>query len=196
MLTELRRRLHERLDCDAADWLTRALDEPAHLEGNFAAAGRHCGRAAAHDARVLLLHAAAADPQTCALLYGHGTAAERRAVLDALPHLPVAERCLPLVEDALRTHDPRLIATALGPYGARHLPQPAWRQAVLKCLFTGVPLTAVHGLAERAAGDEEFARMLHGQARERTAAGRPVPEDLHRAARLAAAPRTSGPKEP
>ncbi|GAB3971741.1 EboA domain-containing protein [Streptomyces sparsus] len=195
MLTDLRARLHSRLDARASAWLTAAVDDPPRLEAHFAAAGRHCGRAAAHDARVLLLHAAHAGPETLTRLYEHGTAAERLAVLGALPYLPVGEGALPLVEDALRTNDPRLVAAALGPYGARHLPAPAWRQAVLKCLFTGVPLTAVDRLAERAAGDTELARMLHDQARERTAAGRPVPDDLHRAARLAAAPRPPGTEE-
>ncbi len=56
---------------------------------------------------------------------------------------------------------------------------------MLKCLFTGVPLSALAGLAHRASGDEELARMLEDYAHERTAAGRSVPEDLDRALRLA-----------
>lgn len=87
---------------------------------------------------------------------------------------------LPLVEDALRTNDTRLVAAALGPYAARHLDAHNWRHAVLKCLFTGVPVDAVAGLAERARADAELARMLGDHAEERTAAGRPVPEDLRR----------------
>ncbi|WP_193475535.1 EboA domain-containing protein, partial [Streptomyces griseomycini] len=98
----------------------------------------------------------------------------------ALPHLVPGPEALPLVEDALRTNDTRLLAAALGPYAARHLDAHAWRHAVLKCLFTGVGLDRVADLARRARGDGELARMLTDYAAERTAAGRPVPEDLHR----------------
>ncbi|WP_210720206.1 EboA domain-containing protein, partial [Streptomyces galbus] len=61
---------------------------------------------------------------------------------------------------------------------ARHLDAHPWRHAVLKCLFTGVPVDAVARLADRARGDGELARMLTDHAAERTAAGRAVPEDL------------------
>ncbi|MER7398830.1 EboA domain-containing protein [Streptomyces sp. NPDC000151] len=179
-------------------------------ETRFAAAGRHCVRRepphhadpeAAEAARVLILCAARADGATVTRLYEHGTAAERRAVLLALPHLPAppprtdgttstADSTsttgtddpygLPLIEDALRTNDTRLVAAAVGPYAARHLDAHAWRHAVLKCLFTGVPVDAVAALAERSRGDAELARMLDDYARERTSAGRPVPDDLAR----------------
>ncbi|MBI0300951.1 EboA domain-containing protein, partial [Streptomyces sp. PRKS01-29] len=133
-------------------------------------------------ARVLILHAARADARTVARLYAHGTGAERRAVLRSLPHLGLfaGPDAVPLVEDALRTNDTRLVAAAVGPYAARHLPPHSWRQAVLKCLFTGVPLTAVADWERRARGDGELGRMLDDYARERTAAGRPVPGDLDR----------------
>jgi len=154
----------------------------------FAAAGRACGAAeTAAAARVLLLLTARPDAATVARLYRHGSAAERLAVLLALPHLGLDPAVgMPLVEDALRTNDTRLVAAALGPYAAAHLPAHAWRQAVLKCLFTGVPLAAVSGLARRAAGDDELARMLRDFAAERTAAGRSVPEDLPRLLALTA----------
>ncbi|MEU4897992.1 EboA domain-containing protein [Streptomyces sp. NPDC044780] len=129
--------------------------------------------------RVLLLHAANVDARTAARLYAHGTGAERRAVLLALPYLRIdGADAVPLVEDALRTNDTRLVAAAVGLYAARHLSPHSWRQAVLKCLFTGVPLTAVADWERRARGDAELARMLTAYARERTAAGRPVPGDL------------------
>ncbi|WP_448321835.1 EboA domain-containing protein, partial [Streptomyces sp. CO7] len=130
------------------------------LELRFAEAGRRVGPDAADDARILLLHAAGAGPGTLARLYRQGTAAERRAVLHALPALVPGDEALDLVEDALRTNDTRLVAAALGPYGARHLPAHPWRHAVLKCLFTGVPLDTVDRLADRARGDNELARML------------------------------------
>ncbi|POX44884.1 EboA domain-containing protein, partial [Streptomyces sp. Ru72] len=87
---------------------------------------------------------------------------------------------LPLVEDALRTNDTRLLAAAVGPYAARHLSPHLWRQAVLKCLFTGVGVDRVADLPGRARGDTELARMLGDYAAERSAAGRPVPDDLYR----------------
>ncbi|MFC9592952.1 EboA domain-containing protein [Streptomyces sp. NPDC056944] len=171
-------------------WLDSALAEAASgtpaWEPYFVAAGRHCGPAYADEVRTRLLRAAGAGPDTLTRLYHHGTAAERRAVLLALPALVTGPEALPLVEDALRTHDTTLVAAALGPYAATHLTPHAWRHALLKCLFTGVPVTAVAGLAERAAGDTELARMLTDHAAERTAAGRPVPADLSRVLALTA----------
>ncbi|SCL17116.1 hypothetical protein GA0070616_1205 [Micromonospora nigra] len=170
------------------EWLDAALRrvtaEPAAITGVFAAAGRRCGRnelpelpgwTADDAARVLLLTALPADHTAFTdLLYRHGDAAERRAVLRALPLLPVGADAVPLLHDAIRTNDTRLVAAALGPY-ARHLDPSAWRQAVLKCVFTGVPLAVVADLDERA--DGELALMLAALAAERAAAGRTMPAD-------------------
>ncbi|MBA0052227.1 sugar phosphate isomerase [Streptomyces sp. AJS327] len=202
--------LHRALDdaADAASATRRPADppggQPPRWERHFAEAGRRCrtthrtGPADTAErtdpreaARVLLLHAAAADAPTLTRLYEHGTADERRAVLRALPHLVTGPDALPLVEDALRTHDTRLLAAAVGPYAAAHLDPHAWRHAVLKCLFTGVPLSAVAHLGRRAHGDTELARMLTAYADERRAADRPVPADLHRALESA---RGNGPR--
>lgn len=158
-------------------------------ELRFAAAGRHCGSDVAADAaRILLLRTARVGATDTARLYHRGTAAERRAVLLALPFLGLDPADgLPLVEDALRTNDTRLLSAALGPWSADHLDAHAWRHALLKCLFTGVPLHTVARLPDRARGDAELARMLRDFAAERTAAGREVPEDLHHALALTAA---------
>ncbi|MEW2134209.1 EboA domain-containing protein [Streptomyces sp. NPDC005435] len=174
----------------ARAWLDRALDQAADptatqtslpaWELRLAEAGRRCGPAHADTARVLLLHTARPTPAALARLYHQGTADERRAVLLALPGLVPGPDALPLVEDALRTNDTRLLTAAVGSYAGRHLGPHLWRHAVLKCLFTGVPVAHVARLAERARGDAELARMLADFAAERTAAGRPVPEDLHR----------------
>ncbi|MFF0112505.1 EboA domain-containing protein [Streptomyces prasinus] len=197
-LAELHRFLGARLDAAARAWLDQALAEAAAHPGThgpisvwelrLAEAGRRCGAAHADAARVLILYAARADTEALTRVYDQGTADERRAVLHALPHLVPGPGARPLVEDALRTNDTRLVAAAVGPYGARHLDAHAWRHAVLKCLFTGVPLDRVADLARRARGDAELARMLGDHADERTAAGRPVPEDLHRVRALALAP--------
>jgi hypothetical protein len=172
-----------------SDWLTDALGqvaaEPASIHRLFPAVARECGRGdLAHGwrredaARVVLL---AGVPLTGAPLadlatelYQHGDAAEKRAVLLALPLLVIGDGGVPLLRDALRTNDTRLVSAALGPYAAR-LDQPAWRQAVLKCVFMGIPLSTVDRLGQRA--DPELARMLRGLADERAAAGRPFPSD-------------------
>jgi hypothetical protein len=174
----------------ARAWFRQALDEAAAHPGThgpisvwelrLAEAGRRCGTRYADAARVLILHAARADPAALTRVYFQGTADERRAVLKALPHLVPGPDALPLVEDALRTNDTRLLAAAVGPYAARHLDTHAWRHAVLKCLFTGVPVDEVADLEHRARADAELARMLGDYAAERTAADRPVPRDLHR----------------
>ncbi|MFF0459323.1 EboA domain-containing protein [Streptomyces mexicanus] len=194
---DIRAQLDAHLTPAARTWLDQALQEAAGHPGGhgpisvwelrLAEAGRRCGPEHADAARVLILHAARAGTDALTRVYRQGTADERRAVLHALPHLVDGPEALPLVEDALRTNDTRLLAAAVGPYAARHLPAHAWRHAVLKCLFTGVPVDRVAGLERRARGDAELARMLGDYAAERTAAGRTVPAGLHRVLALAAA---------
>ncbi|MEP7765148.1 EboA domain-containing protein [Sanguibacter sp. 25GB23B1] len=128
-------------------------------------------------------------------LYRAGDTAEKRGVLRGLDALtgdgtinpaplpasvpnPLVAAGTALVTDALRTNDPSLVAAATGPFTAAHLDQHAWRHAVLKLVFMGVPLDAVAGLDERA--DDELARMAADFAAERRAAGRTVPDDLAR----------------
>ncbi|WP_446039198.1 EboA domain-containing protein [Streptomyces sp. SID1121] len=201
-MTQIRDQLTPRLDAPARAWLDASLAlaeeaAAAHADRDnadnvavapwelrFAAAGRHCGQDHADSVRVLLLHTARADLATLTRLYHQGSAAERRAVLLALPERVEGPAALPLTEDALRTNDTRLVAAAVGPYATAHLDAHAWRHAILKCLFTGVPLAAVDGLARRARGDAELARMLADFAAERTAAGRSVPADLPHALHL------------
>ncbi|TDE11516.1 EboA domain-containing protein [Jiangella asiatica] len=136
------------------------------------------------EARMALLVAAAAGMDGATLtrelgeLYRFGDADEKRAVLRALALLDVGDAGLPLVADALRTNDVRLVAAALGPYAAAHLDPSAWRQGVLKCLFVGVPLDAVADLDVRT--DAELARMVADYGNERVAAGRSVPSDAWR----------------
>lgn len=174
----------------ACDWFYEAREkvirDRAELETLFPAAARACGRAPLSGvwrtddaARVLLLALVpwpSADPLIC--LYNHGDADERRAILLALDRIVRDGRALPIVEDALRSNDTRLITAALGPYAARHLAAGAYRQAVLKCVFCGIALASVSGLDDRA--DAELARMLSDFAQERVAAGRSVPEDVGR----------------
>lgn len=111
-------------------------------------------------------------------LYWYGDADEKRAVLRALSAVHAGKSALPLIDDALRTNDSRLIAAALGDYAGRYLGAEAWRQGVLKCLFVGVPLDAVAQLEQRA--DDSLARMVADYCQERAAAGRAIPQDAWR----------------
>lgn len=124
-------------------------------------------------------------------LYRQGDGAERRGVLRGLDALASAGRLaddgsadalvaagLELAADALRANDPALVASAVGPFGSAHLDQHTWRHAVLKLVFQGTSLDAVHDLAARA--DAELDRMARDFAAERRAAGRTVPADLAR----------------
>lgn len=186
-LDELRTALRDREWVAGAEAVVRA--DPAQAPRLFARAERVVGRdplpapgtapagdewTAGQGARALLL-AALADPRRIAELYHRGDAAERLAVLRALPLLPIGDAGVPLLHDALRTNDTRLVSAALGPYASR-LDQASWRQGVVKCVFMGLPLTVVHDLDRRA--DPALLAMLTAFCEERVAAGRSVPADV------------------
>ena len=189
------------------DMLAEVAENPGRIERHFPAAARTAAREgrdgdAAREALLLALPGDTADVVgVVRRLYEQGDAAERRAVLLALPALDAVRRpnaigdtALPLVRDALRTNDTRLVAAALGPYAATHLDDDTWRQAVLKVLFTGIPVGEVAGLAARA--DAELARMVRDYAAEREAAGREVPADAHAVLVLADAAAASDATDP
>jgi len=170
------------------DAIAQVASDPRSLERHFPAAARTAAREgldgdAVREALLLAVPGPAASViDAVRRVYDHGDAAERRAVLLALPALDASGRpnaigdaAIPIVRDALRTNDTRLVAAALGPYAAAYLDADAWRQAVLKVLFTGIPVEQVAGLADRA--DDELARMVRDYAAEREAAGRVVPPD-------------------
>ncbi|GAA1525254.1 EboA domain-containing protein [Actinomadura kijaniata] len=196
------RLLDEALDAAGRVWLAeaeaRCAADPDAVARLFPAARRACGRGTlptgrpmAEAARIRLLLAlplrGAELGRAVFDLYRHGDTAERLAVLRGLDpldrHRALGEAGLPIVRDALRTNDTRLIEAAAGPYAAARLDDDAYRQAVLKCVFVGVPVASVAGLADRA--DGELARMAADHARERRAAGRDVPPDVERILRLA-----------
>jgi len=173
-----------------------ALD-PTVIRRAFPMAGLRCGKAQAGEsgrgvddaARVALLDALSLRGpellEELTVLYQQGDAAERRGVLHALSHLDarsdppgdgLGDAAIPLVLDAIRSNDTRLISAALGAYAAAHLEADAYRQAVLKCVFTGIPLSEVAGLEQRV--DPDLVRMFAHYAAERRAAGRVVPEDV------------------
>ncbi len=137
-------------------------------------------------ARVRLLLAAARHAPDRALalareLYDKGDARERAGALRALSLLPGAARddaALPAVLDALRVTQGELFEAAVcdSPYASRHLPQLEWRKAVLKAAFIGLSITRIARLHDRC--DAELSSSVLDFAREREAAGRPVPPAL------------------
>ncbi|MFI5708791.1 EboA domain-containing protein [Kribbella sp. NPDC051620] len=164
-------------------WLAGARQQP--LATSFPAAARKVGHGRLSPAwtadqavRALLLIGAPADEVLA--VYRYGDTAEKLAVLHALSVADVADalqdQAIPIVEDALRTNDQRLVAAALGPYATRYLSQHAFRHAVLKCVFANIPLAVVDGLPKRV--DPELIRMMTDFAAERSAAGRAIPTDL------------------
>ncbi|MEU7905570.1 EboA domain-containing protein [Actinoplanes sp. NPDC049118] len=168
------------------DWLDDALArvraDPDAIGPLFARAERRLGRqplfpdspwTAGRAGRALLL-AEVADTRRTTTLYEQGDTAERLAVLAALPLIDAGPELVPLLHDALRSNDARLVAAALGPYAA-HLDAASWRQGVVKCVFMGIPLSAVDRLDERA--DPQLAAMLGALAQERAAADRRMPPD-------------------
>jgi hypothetical protein len=183
----------DRWPARAEGWLRAAVDlvgdRPDAVDEVFPLAGRHCGRGTLADgrriddtARLALLTALPlrGRPLLDVLwrLYRRGDAGERRAVLVALPSLVdrLADAAVPIVLDALRTNDTRLITAAMNGYATRYLAPEAYRQAVVKCVFVGVPLDRIDGLRQR--GDAELGRMLVRYAEEREAAGRDVAPDV------------------
>jgi hypothetical protein len=195
-MTDLWAALEERAAPEALAWLREAVAEVEHdaavVRTRFPMAGRKVGRApldpdadaddvhawTIDDAARTLLLVALADRAAGELpdLYRFGDAAERRGLLRALPYLPVGEEAMAIVDDAIRTNDTRLVAAALGPYATERLDDAAYDQAVLKCVFIGVPITPLDGLPARATA--ETARMLAAFVHERVAAGRDVPAEV------------------
>jgi hypothetical protein len=195
-MKELSAALEERARPEGLAWLREAsaavAADPTAIRSRFPMVGRKVGRGPLHPgdspddvhawtvddaARTLLLLAAGeAAEGELAELYRYGDAAERRAILRALPYLDIGDRGLYLVDDAIRTNDTRLIAAALGPYATEHLSDAAYDQAMLKCVFVGVPITPLDGIPARVTPDG--ARMLAALVHERVAAGRDVPAEV------------------
>jgi len=111
-------------------------------------------------------------------VYRRGDSREQAALLRALGLLPAPERFLATAVEACRTNV-RAVFEAIAcrnPYPARHFPEPSFNQMVLKVMFVELPLDTVDGLRGRIT--PELRRMAEDYARERRAAGRPVPADI------------------
>jgi hypothetical protein len=192
--------LTARLSTDAAAWLEEALlvaGDVDELSRRWSGAGRRLGRqpvdltepfsangwGADECGRALLLRAALQrlpaerHEALVTALYRTGDIRERQAVLRVLAFLPEPERFAPLAAEAVRTNVLSEIEALAcdNPYPARHVPEEAFNQMVLKCLFNAIPLGRIVGLGERRS--PELVRMVAAYASERRAAGRPVPAD-------------------
>lgn len=134
-------------------------------------------------ARVLLLLARPRDGWSLSTLdrmFAAADLAELVCLYQALPLLPFPERHMARAAEGVRSNMLpvfRAIAVA-NSYPADWLDEGAWNQMVVKAVFVGCPLHGIVGLDRRA--NLALARMLVDYARERRAAGRPIPADLWR----------------
>lgn len=111
-------------------------------------------------------------------LLRRGEVRERQAVLRVLVALPVARTVVETAIDACRTNVVTVFEAIAcdNAYPARHFPDAAYFQMVLKALFLEVPVARIVGRVQRTT--DELVRMVDAFASERRAAGRPVPDDV------------------
>lgn len=186
------------------EWLDQVIaqiaDDPRRIERHFPAVGRKVGRdplrpdidpqglrGSVDDvarARLVATAVASTDATTAGRLltdlYRHGDDAERRGVMRGLAAVDTPDSLVAtgvdLINDALRTNDPRLVAAAMGDFAGRHLPAVEWRGGVLKCIFMEIPLAVVAAVEERR--DADLKIQAENLADERRAAGRTLSPDL------------------
>jgi hypothetical protein len=135
-------------------------------------AGRAC---------LLLAAAGDADPGWDDLVTGlfrHGDEAERAAIARALCLMPEPCALSDVAMEVGRANSLRLYAALAldNPYPAACYDEHAFNQVVLKCLFNGLPIGRVVGLARRA--NPELSLMCERYVGERVAAAREVPTDI------------------
>jgi hypothetical protein len=175
----------------AAAWLGEAIatlkSEPGNWESFlplWSRAGRQLGIPADVPGRALLLRTALESqpgPSQPALvddLFATGEIRERVALLRALPELPGPERFAAIAIEAVRSNATSVVEAIAcdNPFPRGHFPDAAFHQMVVKCLFLGLPLSHIEGLAARSSA--ELKRMVTDYASERRAAGRSVPADV------------------
>jgi hypothetical protein len=109
-----------------------------------------------------------------------GELTEHVACLKGFAVFPAPERLLNRAREAVRSSvQPLFEAIACqNPYPADHFDEAAYNQMIVKCVFLGVPIGTTVGLDERR--NDDLVRMLRNLVSERNAAGRTVPESVHR----------------
>lgn len=132
--------------------------------------------------RIVILLAPDWDGKRLTAALGHIRAAadlgEAVALALALPLLPDPPRHLDWALEAVRSSIlPLFEAVAhANPYPVEQFDERAWNHMILKALFIGSPLAPIQGFARR--HNPTLVRMADDFARERTAAGRPLPADI------------------
>jgi hypothetical protein len=111
-------------------------------------------------------------------LFARGELREQQALLRTLAHLPEPDRYVALAAEAVRSNALTVLEALAcdNPFPARHMPDLAFNQMIMKAIFNGLPLRRVVALAERT--NAELQRMVAAYASERRAAGRVVPADV------------------
>jgi hypothetical protein len=178
----------------ARAWLD--LTRPGHFAVSFGAAARHLGRAALDPTpqlgpmrwcadelgRALLLLELPPDErfERAQTAFYLGDSRERQAVLKGLPLFGAPEPWVPLAAEGCRLNVvPVFEAIACeNPFPGQHFSDAQFNQMALKAVFLGVSVQRIIGLERRKSSD--LARMARDYAAERTAAGRPVPDDVQR----------------
>jgi hypothetical protein len=109
-----------------------------------------------------------------------GELTEHVACLKGFAVFPAPQRLLGQAREAVRSSaQPLFEAIACqNPYPADHFDEAVYNQMVVKCVFSGVPIRTIVGLDERR--NEDLIRMMRDLVSERHAAGRAVPDGVHR----------------
>jgi hypothetical protein len=109
-----------------------------------------------------------------------GELTEHVAALKGFAVFPAPASLLSRARAAVRSSmQPPFEAIAChNPYPADHFDDAVYNQMVVKCVFSGVPIETVIGLDERR--NAELVRMMRDLVSERRAAGRLLPDAVHR----------------
>jgi hypothetical protein len=124
-------------------------------------------------------------------IFRRGETAERVAVLRSLALLPEPTRFVELAAEACRSHVQDVLEALAceNEFPESYMPELAFNQLIMKCMFVGIPLARVHGWESRV--NAELIRMSRDFKAERQAAGRPVPAELARIEDIATAGQVS-----
>lgn len=141
--------------------------------------------AADEAARVaLLLSTYRGDPSTFAArvekLCATAEVTEYVAYLKGLAVFPAGAELYGRAREGVRSSiGPVFCAVACrNPYPSDYFDAEAWNQMVVKCVFIGAPIETIVGLNQRR--NPEVVQMMRDLAAERHAAGRPLPDAVHR----------------
>jgi hypothetical protein len=109
-----------------------------------------------------------------------GELTEHVAYLKGFAVFPAPARLLGRAREAVRSSAQPVFQAIVchNPYPADHFDEAAWNQAVVKCVFSGLPIETIVGLDERR--NDDLMHMLRDLVSERHAAGRALPETVHR----------------